>query len=234
MDDLLGHLFIVGADILATTLDDKTKVVRVQLGNSVDGTVVSSGAEQWQPAGLVSRPAKATQGAPSCQALALRTNDRDIIFATRDTRGTGIYGNLKDGETCVYAAAGQCRTLYKANGTVVDLTTSDNTPGGQTHSAALGPDGYHLVTKFGAISVDASGITLTSGSAALVLGADGKVKLLGSQVAVQGNVVGIAGQLATCIGKLAAPTPGTPGPTSAVIGATGIAGVGSTSVFISP
>ena len=229
-----AHLFVVGADILATTLDGQTKTIRAQLGNSTDGTVVSQSVEWWQHAGFASRPAKATKGGTSCQAIAIRTNDHDVIVATRDTRGTGIYGNLKDGETCVYAAGSQARTIYKADGSITHLTTSDNTPNGTTIAETLGPDGYHLTTPFGGLSIDATGVTLTAGQAAITLSPAGIAKVLGQQVEVQGQIALVAGQIATCIGPAAAPTPGVLGPTSAVHGPTGVAGAGSSNVFISP
>lgn len=232
--EAFGYYFSVGVDIMASTVDAKTNVVTVTLGNSTTGTVDSSQATLLQQAGFTSVPAAPTNGQPSCQAIVLRRGDSDIVIGTRDVRVAFLYGNLKPGDTAVYATSGQAQGLFKNTGHAVLCTTSDNTAAGTTHSVDIGPDGFHVTTKYGTISLDANGFTVTIGTAALTMTPAGIVKLLGQQVAVQGALAAISGTVATCIGPAAAPTAPAAGPTSALHGLTGAAAAPSVNVFISP
>lgn len=231
----LGDIFSIGLDVTSCKIDPTTGAMLAQLGDATGAEADSDAAEIWQQAGIASLPAPPSSGTSSCQALAIRRTDRDIIFATCDKRATSTYGKLNPGETCVFATVGQARTLYKADGHVVDMTTSDNTPTGKTHTSSLGPDGFKVVTVFGGLSIDENGITLTlaNGQGALTISPAGEVKLMGVLVSVLGQVVGIAGKTATCLGSAAAPTLA-PGPTSVLIGPVGSSGVASRSVFCSP
>ncbi len=229
--ELFSYLFDVGKDVLNTVLNPTTKVIQAQIGDSTSGSVTSNNAEWWQHTGFASRPTTPTKGNSSCQVIALKRSDHDIIIATRDTRGTSIYGNLKDGETCIYASQGQARTLYKANGAIIHYTTSDNTAGGTSVSAYIGPDAIRLTNQFGGLSIDSSGITLSTGQAAVTLSVAGIAKLLGTQVAVQGSVAAISGSVSTCVGPNALPL----NPLSAcAYSPAGPINLVSTNVFISP
>ncbi len=181
---VFGQLFDFGVDVLVTTLGKATGVVTAQLGDSTTGVPDSDNAEWWQHAGFASRPALPTQNGASCQGIVLKNGDRDIVVATRDTRGTAIYGNLADGETCVYASGSQAREVFKKDGSARQMTTDDNTATGNAVLAgissyyqglsgpALGgewryyapwggawhdPTGYHLRTWHG-VKVDAGGV----------------------------------------------------------------------------
>jgi len=186
MPDVFAQLLDFGLDVLATTIDKATGVLSAQTGNSTTSTPDADAAEWWQHAGFASRPASPTQGASSCQALAFKRGDRDVIFASRDTRVTGIYGNLADGETAVYASGAQGITLHKADGSVRALTTDDNTATGNSVFAGISPyyqtangpatggewrvyapwggqwqdqTGFHLRTWHG-VKIDAGGLNL--------------------------------------------------------------------------
>ncbi len=137
--ETFAELFDVGKDILVTTLNSVTNMVTAQLGDSTSQHAETDNNEWWQHVGFVSRPAKPTQGGASCQGLCLKANDHDIIFATRDTRGSSIVGNLADGEACMYAPGAQGRVLLKINGSVILLTTDSNTATGNTMFAGLSP-----------------------------------------------------------------------------------------------
>lgn len=234
------YLFDVGKDILFAGLDKATATILCQLGNATDQVADSDSAELWQQPGFWSLPAAPTQGKPSCQAVVLKRSDRDIIIATRDLRSSSIYGNLKPGETCVGASTGQARTLYKANGAIIGYTTRDNTPSGQSVINYTGPDKIQFAIGTLSITMDPATqkITISAGPTALVLdGAAGKATLSGTQAALAGSLVAVAGSIATCIGANAIPSgvPGTtPGPTSCLLGLTGVAAVPSHNVFIGP
>ena len=223
-----SYLFDVGKDVLFAAIDAATKTILCQLGDSTKQVPDSDQAEIWGPPGLWSLPAPPTQGGSSCQALTIKHSDRDIIFATRDLRRSSIYGNLKSGETCVGANIGQARTIYKADGTITDVTTSDNTPGGTTISQTVGPEGYTLSTPWGGITINSQGITITAGQAALMLTASGDAKLIGQTATVHGSVAALVGDVITTVG----PKPAAPA-TPCLYGPTALAGLPSSNVFIS-
>jgi hypothetical protein len=185
----VGQVFDIGVDILCTTIDPSTGMLSAQTGDSTTQTPDSDKSEWWQHTGFSSRPATPSVGNASCQGIVLKQNDRDQVIATRDVRGTAILGNLADGETCVYASGAQGRTVWKADGSVRDMTTDNNKSTGnavfagispyyQTASGkpALGgewryyapwggqwqdPTGWHLRT-FTGVKIDAGGVTLPS------------------------------------------------------------------------
>lgn len=133
--EIFGQLFDIGVDVMATTIGKVSGVVLAQLGNSTTSAVKSNAAEWWQHAGFVSRSALPTPGNASCQALVLKQSDRDIVFASRDVRGTAILGNLADGEMAVYAPGSQAASYYKADGSVRLMTTDNNNPTNPTSSS---------------------------------------------------------------------------------------------------
>lgn len=233
LPDVAGYLMDVGLDVLGTFVDKTSNVIMAQLGDAATNTV-NSAAEWWQHTGFASRPAPPTQGKSGCQTLTHTKSGGNIIYASRDVRGAKIYGNLKDGETCIYAAVGQARTLYKANGAIVHYTTSDNTPTGQQVMLYVGPDKIQLGNQYGVLTIDQNGVTIAgaNGQAAIKVGASsGRVDVLGQQVNVQGSLVSCAGSIATCIGANASPTPLVQ---SAIYGASGQTGAPSKNVFIGP
>lgn len=121
LEDIYDH----GSDVLGTTQDTQGTIT-VQLGDAVAGEVSCDNAEWWQHVGFASRPAKAEQGAPACQAVSLNGGRNDQVIATRDLRGSGIYGTLNEGEVCVYASGptnkGTGQILLQDDGTNATIT----------------------------------------------------------------------------------------------------------------
>lgn len=221
------------ADVLVTVLNSTTKAIQAQIGDATGETPDSDDAEWWQQTGFASRPAVPTQGNSACQAVVLKHGDRDVIIATRDVRGTTIYGNLKDGETCVYASTGQARTLWKSTGDIWDITTVGNTAGGHTVARHLGADGSWAIQGLAAmISADAQGnITIGNAAACIKISSAGRVDIIGQIVNAQASgVAQISGGVATCLGPHAAPTPAT----ACAYSSTGPVNLVSTNVFVSP
>jgi len=136
--DVVGFLFDFGVDVLGTVLDQVTGVIVAQLGDATTEAPNSKDAEWWQHAGFASRPAPPVTGGAACQAVIFRRPDRDVVIATRDTRGTSILGNLAAGEACLYAPGAQGRLNLKADGSARAQTTDDNTPTGKTVMAGIG------------------------------------------------------------------------------------------------
>ena len=220
----------VGFDVMGVSLDPVTNAIVVQVGDSTNENVDHDQAEWWQPSGFASCPAPPTQGAASCQGIAIKHSDRDMVFGARDLRAAKIYAQLQPGECCNYATVGAARQFCKANGSVVQYTTEDNTEKGTSISATLSPTGWVLATPWGSITVNESGITITAGAASLTLSPTGIATLAGTQVEVNGSMVAVSGTVGTFLGPLATPLP----LTAALHGPAGLAGVASTTVFISP
>lgn len=220
----IGELFRVGVDILKITLDSQTRTVLAQLGDVIGEKSYSDKAELWQQVGFCSLPSEPVAGQAAAQAVALRTSKNDVIVATRDLRGQTLKASLGPGETAVYAAGpdgnSQGRMLIKGNGNVVLYTTHGNTPTGTSVTIQCNADGsLVMASEYGGITINSSGITIahTSGSG-IQLDASGAT-IIGSKVALNGGSIAIG----------AAANPATP----ALVGPTGVAGVASTSVFVS-
>jgi len=170
---MLSTLIKRGVDILATALDATTNVISAQLGDALAGIATSHSAEWIQHVGFASRPAKAVPGQGAAQAWVITASDRDLVFASRDTRGSTIYGNLKEGECCVYAPASMARTLYKADGSITHLTTYDNTATGASCTMAFTGAGVKMVWPWGSLEFsEANGLVMNhaKSGAAMALG----------------------------------------------------------------
>lgn len=220
MTPKMSALFDIGVDILKTVRSAATGLITAQTGDSVAKTTNGDAAEWWQHVGFVSRPAVPTAGQAACQGVAIKRGDNDAIVATRDARGTSIYGSLADGEACVYSPGAQGRVLLKANGTVNIYTTSDNTSSGQSIILTVGPTGVSIGSPWGAFIMDSGGVRMadSSGTAGISI-ANGAVTIIGTTIALNGSTVSL--------GANASPT------NTLLFGPTGLAAVPSTSVFVS-
>lgn len=154
----------IGADILNATLDTTTGTLLFQTGDAISGQVESDRVESWQHAGFCSIPSNPVAGQSACQGIIRRRGDIDVCTNTRDTRGQAIYGNLKAGETCIYAGGhdgnSQGRVLIKDDGSVTLLTTNDNTKTGKVVALKIAPDGFTFTSPWGSFKFDASGFHL--------------------------------------------------------------------------
>ena len=177
--------FDFGKDCLSAAIDKVTGVILVQIGNATDSTADSDAAELWGPPGYYGIPAAPTQGQPSCQAINLKDTNHDVIVATRDTRDSSIYGNLKAGERCIANGfPNQGSLLIKSDGSVSIATTDDNTATGNSVFTRVSPvehrffspwgselhdqTGWHLRTWHGT-KIDAGGLGLPSALSSLGL-----------------------------------------------------------------
>ena len=173
-------------DVLGSTRDAVTGTVTLQLGQHDVEVPTSQEAELWTPFGFLCIPAGPTPRVAAAQVLCVIDSARDMCFAGRDARGQALYGALMPGETCVYAPTGMARTLYKADGSITHLTTSDNTSGGTTITSIQSPTGFSWVTPWGTMTLDAKGFTvITSGGASFQVTPSGTVAVIGSQFVAQ-------------------------------------------------
>ncbi len=167
--DLKG-IFAIGIDLLKTSVDAVTGKILAQLGSVVGEITDSDNAEWWQHVGFASRPSKAVAGKSSAQAVVIKRSDHDICVASQDPRSLEMYGNISDGETCVYAAGedgtSQGRILLKTDGSVSLFTTSTNLSSGDsvyarvakgTNAATGAPDGFTWAAPWGTNKFDDTG-----------------------------------------------------------------------------
>jgi hypothetical protein len=224
--DLEGA-FKIGYDILNTSVDARTKKILVQLGDVHRETTDTDNAEWWQQVGLASRPPRPQKGKAAAQAATLTAGDHDVVFASQDMRGLELYGNLADGETCLYAPGedgeGQARILLKKDGSISLYTRKGNAKTGTGMVVQVDAENgaIRLLNDRGfGIIIDSDGIKLTTGAAGISLESGGNINIVGTaRTQVDGSTV-VLGSLAV------------PGLNSALTGITGLVGVASTKVFI--
>lgn len=192
----LSSLLIIGKDILGTQINPKGSI-SAQTGDSLTGDVDANNCSIWQQVGFASRPASSTNGKSSAQCLAFEQGDNDIIFATKDLRGQAIYGNLKPGETALYAAGpnnlGTTRVFLKDDGTISTaslLTQVGNVPAGNPVVIQISSENKINIANGdkGAIALDSAGISIAS-TGTLNLGATGAVAIIGSTLALNSGAV---------------------------------------------
>ena len=155
-------LITVGVDIFTTTVESNGSLL-AQTGDVVSQSG-GTPAEIWGPCNIAARPAKPIPGKSACQAVSLNQSDRDILIGFRDTRGQEIYGNLSEGETCIYAPGaegeGQAKVVLKGDGSITLHTTTDNTHNGSGCYLRIGPNIFEVQLPFGRIVFDPSGLIM--------------------------------------------------------------------------
>jgi len=182
----------IGVDVLSTTLNTKNGAISAQLGDSVVGEKTSDEAEWMQHVGFASRPAKAEPGKSACQVLSLERTDRDIVYASRDLRGTSVYGALGEGETAIFAGGpnnqGTSLVTLKDDGSEATITMGvkqGNSSGGSPVHIAVKSDG-NITIKTGTTTITVNGqtgdVSIDATTIALGLG--------GSPVVVNNNPTG--------------------------------------------
>lgn len=203
----IGDLFDVGVDCLGSTRDANGTLL-LQTGDAVAAEVACDGAEHWQHVGFASRPSLAINGASACQAIAIKTGSADACIATRDLRSQQVYGNLAEGETCVFAAGpngtGQGCMSLKQDGSITLITSDNNTASGNGVYFKISPTKMQFMAPWGSMTFDATGFHIkTKTGARLDMGALAAPPpldtLVPSYVKISGGTVTLAGALATAI-----------------------------------
>lgn len=237
-----AEIFRFGLDVLSAAISTTAKTIRLQLGDAQSGQVDADSAEQWCPGpGFVSLPAAPTQGKSGCQIIAIAGVDKHKVIGMRDVRANSIYGNAKSGDAMMFETGSLLTQLIikGANG-IAQLRSKGASGKDVVIQVSPVDDSIVLQSKWGRISIDASGITLCSaGGAALVLDQNGKAKMTGQIVQCQANFLahftGPSGTMGTCIGPTPAPVPLV---TSCLIGPGGVGpactALPSATVFVSP
>lgn len=217
----MGGLIKVGVDILTTSVNAVTDKILAQLGSVTEQTTDGDNVEWWQHVGFASRPSKPEAGKKAAQGVIIACGDHDVCIASQDTRCLDRYGNLKAGETCVYAAGengtSQGRVLIKDDGSVTLYTTDTNAKGGaavalrisptggleftsQWGSMVLDQTGFHVKTAYGP-RIDMGGIDIPGVPAAVSGAFTGYAKIIAPTVAVEGAncVIGMGPVFGQCV-----------------------------------
>ncbi len=194
-------LFFIGVDILKSTVSAVTNKIFIQIGDAIGQTTLADNVSWWQHVGFASRPPIPVPGKQAAQAVVIKRGDRDIAIASQDLRGLETYGNLADGETCVYAPGAdgnsQGRVILKDDGSVALYTTDSNAPGGNMVMLRISPQGgLEFTSQWGSLTFDQTGFHVrTQAGPRLDMGG---ISLPGVPSAVTGAFTGYA--------KLTAPT----------------------------
>lgn len=193
-------LIKVGIDILATRISSASKRIVAQLGSVKEESTDTDNAEWWQHVGFASRPPKAEAKKRAAQAVAVPMGDHDVIIASQDARGLELYGNLADGETCVYAPGedgkAQARALWKKDGSINLFTKKDNSPTGTGMGIFVNPDGsITIVSHNGAAFIIGSdgSIKIFNGSGSIQIDSSGNIKIAGAKVSISGDTIILGG-----------------------------------------
>jgi hypothetical protein len=129
----------------------------------------------------------------STQAVSVVRNDQHIVLGVRDTRTQFTAGNLEPGETAVYATGSTARTVYKNDGSITHLTTSDD--GKSAIYQQLSPTGWTLFMPFGKIVFDATGFHMSLASGAQFhmggLNAPGPLSGLSSFISMSAGMISL-------------------------------------------
>lgn len=152
--------------ILRTTVTDGGKIL-AQLGTVNDAGTAETDSENadWiQQVGIASRPSLAQPGStsPAAYAVTVPGGDRDTCIGSQDVRCLDIYGNLAEGETCVFAAGkdgkSQGRVIIKDDGSVTLYTTDTNTKAGAAVALRISPTGgLEFTSQWGSLVLDETG-----------------------------------------------------------------------------
>lgn len=197
MSDDIGH------DVLTTVRNTKNGAISAQIGDAVSKETCADGAEWWQHVGFASRPAKAEPGKSACQVLSTERTDRDICYASRDLRGTLAYGELGEGETCIYAngpnASGTGRVMLTDDGTEATVTIETkqgNASNGTPVTIKVSSIGQVVITAGAStVTIDQSG-TVTIDATNIELGGSGGTSIVKDAAALQAWVAIIGTGLA--------------------------------------
>lgn len=190
-----------GVDILTTTLDRVTNKILAQTGNVVGEVAESDNVEWWQHVGFSSRPSNPTKGKTAAQALVMEEGGHDVAFASQDTRSQEIYGNLKPGETCLWAGGAdglaQARVIEKADGSINIYTTDTNTKDGKAVYFRVAPDGFSFVAPWGSLKYDPTGFHINHASGASfnlggIYGLPGPLSDISSYVRMQAGTLNVS------------------------------------------
>jgi len=218
------------ADVLSSEVEGGE--VRVDLGDNRDGETLTEGAQYWGVDGFYSMPATPDE-AGCAQALFMVDGNARRCIGSRDMRTVNKYGSLQPGDRAIIST-GDARFVLKNEANSLTMYTEMG-PEGDRNAVMVDirgdSAGGTVIIKCGAgaftMKQPAPGvpaeITIGNGLGGISIDSAGGVKINGTSLRLSGGIV--------LIGGLSGEAP-LPGVNSALVGATGVTGVPSTSVFI--
>lgn len=167
--ETFSYMLSAGFDIMSAAISTVGSIV-VQIGDAATGTVDSDVAEWWQHTGFRSFPEQPTNGSASCQGIAVRRGDHDMVFATKDERSSSCWSDFKYGDAEIYSYSGKCRVVVRgsANGSKVQIFANagdvdiDVSAGNGNVNVNAGSGTVNLTTT-GTVNVGGNGSTVNLG-----------------------------------------------------------------------
>lgn len=139
-------------DLMLSTADAASGEVRVNIGNTVDGTGFGAAVPMWGVDGFLSRP-NAAAGGKAAQGLYLTQGNSRRVFASRDTRWAGPFGPMGEGDRALVSDCDAGLHLARAANTIT-LASASNA------GVEVGP---------AAVTLTFAGCTVTLAAGALTL-----------------------------------------------------------------
>lgn len=153
--------------VLRTTVTEDG-VVMLNIGDARSEVAADERVPLFQTPGVLSLPANPSPGTGGAEVMCLETSAGYIGMSVRDNRKSAIAGQTQPGETTVFASGSQACTLYKANGSVTQFTTHDNTANGRSVYSMVAPTGFTRFMPWGKETFDEKGFHVTHISGARI------------------------------------------------------------------
>lgn len=185
--------------VLRTQVTDDG-VVMLNIGDARGEISADERVPLFQAPGVLSLPSNPTPGSGGAEVMVLETSAGYIGIAARDNRKASLAGNIKQGETIVFASGSQACSIYKNDGSITHLTTHDNNPTGQSVYSRVSRSGFIELADWGKRTFDATGYhVFTFSGARLDMGGIGglpaPLSSLGSYARLSAKMVSIEGSV---------------------------------------
>lgn len=223
----VGDILQAGVSILGTKVSSATKRVLAATGSFRLDQAEDENSEWWQHVGFASIPPNVEKGKAAAQALRIVQGAHDYIIASMDARGLDLYGNLKAGETCIYAAGAdgksQGRSLWKGDGSVTHYSRAGNTESGggiMMQIDAMNDTIRILNSKGMGIIITPDDVSILAKSSGATFEASGDLSIVAK---AQAQFDG---------GSILLGSAGVPGLNSALMGPTGLVGAANPKIIL--
>lgn len=175
-------------------------VVMLNIGDARGEISADERVPLFQAPGVLSLPANPSPGTGGAEVMCLETSSGYIGICARDNRKAALAGNVKQGETVVFASGSQACSIYKNDGSVTHMTTENGQSSGPTVYERMAPDGCVRFARWGKETFDATGFHLfTFSGARLDMGGIGGLPApfasLGSYARLSAKIVSIEGSI---------------------------------------
>ena len=185
--------------VLRTTVTEDG-VVMLNIGDARGEISADERVPLFQAPGVLSLPANPSPGSGGAEVMCLETSSGYIGICARDNRKAALAGNVKQGETVVFASGSQACSIYKNDGSVTHMTTENGQSSGPTIYERMAPDGFVRFARWGKETFDPTGFHIfTFSGARLDMGGIGGLPApfssLGSYARLSAKMVSIEGSV---------------------------------------